>query len=144
MRQPARIYMLVIAYAVLLIVGLGMPLRESRGMAADRHQHHPLSLGIPASWRGKARDLSLNVVLFIPLGALGRRSLRHAGLAGLPALLATVGGSMALSLTMETVQHFIPGRYPSLLDVVMNGGGATMGIAADMALHPLRRLRGLS
>jgi VanZ family protein len=134
---------LVIAYAVMLIVGLGMPLRESRGMAADRHAPHPLSLEIPPSWRGKARDLSLNVLLFIPLGALGRRSLHHAGLARLPALLATIGGSMALSLTMETVQHFIPGRYPSLLDVVMNGGGAMMGVAADMALHPAPR-KGLS
>jgi glycopeptide antibiotics resistance protein len=143
-KQRARIYVLVIAYVVLLIVALGMPFRDSRGMAADQRQHHPLALRIPAAWRGKARDLSLNVILFIPLGVLGRRSLRHAGVAPLPALLATVGGSMTLSLTMETVQHFIPGRYSSLLDVMMNAGGATMGVAADVALHPVRRLRGLS
>jgi glycopeptide antibiotics resistance protein len=143
-RHRARIYVFVIAYVVLLIVGLGMPLRDARGMAADRHEDHPLSLEIPASWRGKARDLSLNVVLFIPLGALGRRSLRHAGVARLPALLAAVGGSMALSVAMETAQHFIPGRYSSLLDVVMNAGGATIGVAGDIALSPLRRLRGLS
>jgi glycopeptide antibiotics resistance protein len=143
-RQRARIYVVVIAYVALLIVGLGMPLRDARGMAAYRREHHPLALGIPASWHGKARDLSLNVVLFIPLGALGRRSLQRAGVSPLPALLTAVGGSMALSLAMETAQHFIPGRYSSLLDVMMNAGGATVGVAADMALHALRRLRGLS
>ena len=144
MPQRARIYVLIVAYVVLLIVGLGMPFRDSRGMAAGPRQDHPLAIGIPAPWRGKARDLSLNVVLFIPLGVLGRRSLRHAGVAPLPALLATVGGSLALSLTMETAQQFIPGRYPSFVDVLMNAGGATIGVAADVALVPLRRLRGLS
>jgi glycopeptide antibiotics resistance protein len=142
--QRTRIYTFVVAYVVLLIVGLGMPLRDARGMAAYRREHHPLALGIPASWRGKARDLSLNVVLFIPLGALGRRSLRRAGVSPLPALLAAIGGSMALSLAMETAQHFIPGRYSSFQDVLMNAGGATIGVAADMALAWLRRRRGLS
>ena len=145
MPQRARIYVLVGAYVVLLTLGLGMPLRDSRGTEeADRRQLHPLSLELPRALRGKSRDLSLNVILFIPLGVLGRRSLRRAGVAPLPALLATVGGSMALSLTMETAQHFIPGRYPSLLDVTMNAGGAALGIVADMAVQPLRRLTGLS
>jgi VanZ family protein len=143
--RPAAVHLLVVAYVLLLIVALGLPLRDSRGMAAAyRRDHHPLSLGVPPSLRGKARDLSLNVVLFIPLGMLARRSLRHAGVAPLPALLATVGGSMALSLSMETLQHFIPGRYSSLVDVLMNGGGAVIGMSADMAVHAVTRLRGLS
>lgn len=135
--------MLTIAYVLLLIVGLGMPLRDSRGRAAAyQRQHHALALDVPPSLRGKARDLSLNVILFIPLGLLGRRSLRRVGVAPLPALLAIVGGSVALSLTMETLQHYIPGRYSSLVDVMMNGGGATIGVAGDMAVHALSRFRG--
>lgn len=145
MRRPAAVYLVTIAYVLLLVVGLAMPLRDSRGRAeAYRRQHHALSLGVPPSLRGKARDLSLNVVLFIPLGVLCRRSLRRAGAAPLPALLATVGGSMALSLSMETLQHFIPGRYSSLVDVLMNSGGAVIGMSADMAVHAVTRLRGLS
>jgi len=38
--------------------------------------------------------------------------------------------------------HFIPGRYSSLVDVMMNGGGAAIGVAGDMAVHALSRLRG--
>ena len=142
-RRPAGIHVLTVAYVLVLMVGLGMPLRDSRGAAAAyQRQHHALSLGVPRSLRGKERDLSLNVILFIPLGVLGRRSLRHAGVGPLPALLAAVGGSLALSLTMETLQHFIPGRYSSLVDVLMNGGGATLGVAGDMVVHALGRLRG--
>ena len=145
MKRPAAVYVVTLAYVLLLVVGLAMPLRDSRGRAeAYRRQHHALSLGVPPSLRGKARDLSLNVLLFIPLGVLGARSLRRAGVAPLPALLATVGGSMALSLSMETLQHFIPGRYSSLVDVLMNGGGAAIGVSAGMAAHAVTRLRGLS
>jgi VanZ family protein len=141
-RRPAAVHVLTIAYGLLLIVALGMPLRDSKGTAAAyRRQHHPLSIGVPPSLRGKARDLSLNIVLFIPLGVLGRRSLRHAGAAPLPALLAVVGGSLALSVTMESLQHYIPGRYSSLVDVLMNGAGATIGVAGDMAVDALSRLR---
>ena len=138
-------HVLAVAYALVLVVGLGTPLRDSRGRAAAyQREHHPLSLSVPPSLRGKARDLSLNVILFIPLGVLGRRSLRHAGVAPFPALLGTVAGGMALSLTMETLQHFIPGRYSSLADVLMNGGGAAVGAAAGIAAEAVGRVRGLS
>jgi VanZ family protein len=62
--------------------------------------------------------------------------------APVPTLLAVVGGSLALSLTMETLQHFIPGRFSSLADVMMNGGGAIIAVAGDMAVDALGRLRG--
>ena len=142
MKRPAAIHVLTVAYVVLLIVGLGMPLRDSPVAAAYRRQHHALALDAPPSFRGKARDLSVNVLLFIPLGVMGRRSLRRARVAPLPALLAVVGGSLALSVTMETLQHFIPGRYSSLVDVLMNGTGAAIGVAGDMAVNALGRLRG--
>jgi VanZ family protein len=142
-RRRGTVHVAALAYILLLVAALAMPLRDSRGTAAAyRRQHTPLSLGVPRSLRGKARDLSLNVVLFIPLGVLGRRSLCRAGVAPVPALLATVGGGMALSLTMETLQYFIPGRYSSLVDVLMNSGGVTAGVAADMAIHGMSRLRG--
>jgi VanZ family protein len=38
--------------------------------------------------------------------------------------------------------HFIPGRYSSLVEVMMNGRGATIGVAGDIAVHALNRLRG--
>lgn len=143
MRRIATIHVLTIAYVLALVVALGMPLRDPRGVAAAYQRYHDaLALEVPPSFRGKARDLSLNVILFVPLGVLGRRSLRRAGVAPLSTLLVVVGGSLALSLTMETLQHFIPGRFSSLVDVLMNGGGAMIAVAGDMAVDALGRLRG--
>ena len=143
MRRLATIHVLTIAYVLALVVALGMPFRDPRGVAAAYQRHHEaLALEAPPSFRGKARDISLNVILFVPLGVLGRRSLRHAGVAPLPTLLVVVGGSLALSFTMETLQHFIPGRFSSLVDVMMHGGGAMIAVAGDMVVDALGRLRG--
>ncbi len=126
---------LALAYVAVLIVALGVPLTESRAAATYRRQHHTLSLGLPPTLRAGVRDASLNVLLFIPLGILGRRSLRRAGVAAVPTLLVIVGGSMALSLTMEALQHVIPGRYSSLVDVMTNSAGATLGATGAMAVQ---------
>jgi len=38
--------------------------------------------------------------------------------------------------------HFILGRYSSLVEVMMNDRGATIGVAGDIAVHALSRVRG--
>ena len=64
-----------------------------------------------------ASDAILNVVLFLPLGLLARgRSL--ARMVALGALL---------SAGIEGVQLLLPGRYPTLGDVVWNASGAGLG-----------------
>ena len=66
-----------------------------------------------------AADLVANVVLFLPLGiVLGR--------AGWRPLLA-VGLGLALSGAIEFAQVLIPGRAPTVRDVLMNGVGAGIG-----------------
>ena len=64
-------------------------------------------------------DLLLNIALFMPLGAAlalrGRRSSSIAVLAGL------------LSAAIELSQFYIPGRDPSLSDIVSNTLGAVFG-----------------
>ena len=71
-------------------------------------------------------DLALNVMGYMPLGflvaliALSFSSSRSAALA------ATVAGA-ALSLTMESLQAFLPARVPSNLDLLSNGLGALAG-----------------
>jgi hypothetical protein len=62
----------------------------------------------------------LNTALFIPFGAalgLGRRSLWVLGLAG-----------FAVSLGIETVQHLLPGRNPTLGDLLFNTAGTVAGV----------------
>ncbi|MBI1722501.1 MAG: VanZ family protein [Gemmatimonadetes bacterium] len=82
-------------------------------------------------------DVLLNLILFLPLGVAialngwwGRAAFVAAGL---------------LSAGIETAQFFIPGRDPSLGDVIFNTLGAAAGIAivrtAPHWLNPPRRLR---
>jgi hypothetical protein len=62
----------------------------------------------------------LNTALFIPFGAalgLGRRSLWVLGFVG-----------FAASLGIETVQHLLPGRNPTLGDLLFNTAGAVAGV----------------
>jgi glycopeptide antibiotics resistance protein len=79
-------------------------------------------------------DTVANILLFFPIGAL--MSWRpHARLRS--AVLAGVG----LSMTVEVAQLFIPGRWTSTDDVLLNGLGAFLGYRAGNYLY--RRLRGV-
>ncbi|MGE0443197.1 MAG: VanZ family protein [Gemmatimonadales bacterium] len=65
-------------------------------------------------------DLVQNVALFVPIGFF-------AAFVGVPRpwLLGT-----ALSLSVECLQEFLPGRYPSGLDLLANGAGTLLGEVA--------------
>lgn len=62
-------------------------------------------------------------------------------------ILEALGTGVAVSVTAEAVQAFLPGRFPSLLDVVTNGlgawGGAVAGLAAVRVLEVRREQPGL-
>lgn len=71
-----------------------------------------------------ATDVFANVLLYMPLGllaSLGRR------LRGIPLILLT---ALLLSLGLETMQAFLPGRVASWLDVATNVFGAGLGATA--------------
>jgi VanZ family protein len=77
-----------------------------------------LSACVICGERGTA-DAILNVLLFVPLGlVLSDRRWR---------LLRVVGAGLLLSASIEFTQHFIPGRYSNLGDVVWNTSGAWVG-----------------
>ena len=67
-------------------------------------------------------DLILNVFLFVPLGLAVARPGRGPG-----AVAAALLAGATLSGFVESVQFFVPGRYPTLADVVANGTGAAAG-----------------
>lgn len=67
-----------------------------------------------------AVDVVLNLLLFLPLGF----GLRRAGLG----LIAAAGTAATLSVLLELAQlGVVPGRDPSLRDVLANGAGALAG-----------------
>jgi len=94
-----------------------------------------------ASGDEAAAELIQNLLLFVPLGlALAMRGLRWRSL-----LVAGV----ALSFTVEFLQQWIPGRDPSLGDIVANGlstllGGALVWTAPSWLHPPARRAAWLS
>lgn len=64
-------------------------------------------------------DLLRNLLLFAPAGLLlARRGM---------SVLATVGIGLALSTSIEVAQLLVPGRYPTLRDILTNGLGAGAG-----------------
>lgn len=71
-------------------------------------------------------DVVQNVLLFLPFGYLAA-SFFPAGTSGMgPPAWACLAG-LGLSVCVEILQTWIPGRYPSLSDVILNGLGALGG-----------------
>jgi VanZ family protein len=91
----------------------------------------PFRFAVPAAWtahwavleRGWPADLLLNVVLFLPLGFLGRRIPGLDG--GRPGRWLVLGGGC--SLAIEAAQLFLAGRYPTATDILANAAGAWLG-----------------
>ena len=78
-------------------------------------------------------DTGLNILVFIPLGALaalipraGTGTMRRAARAGLL--------GFTLSLLIETTQYFIPARFPGASDIVWNTLGTCLGALLMTAL----------
>ena len=89
-------------------------------------------------------DVASNVVAYLPMGASAAAALVDAGAsparrAG-AALLGLLAAS-ALSHAMENLQRWLPGRTPSVIDWVLNGLGAALGVAAWLAVGSLRARR---
>jgi len=89
----------------------------------------------PAAWdRFVLRDIAINVLLYMPLGAA-------ASLAWLPrfpraAAAAATAFGFALSLSMELLQNYVPGRVASLSDLATNTLGAAAGALLALVFAP--------
>ena len=97
--------------------------------------------GWPGEWnRYVLRDIILNVMVYVPLGLLAvlvfRRRRSHAF-----AVAAAIAFGFLLSVTMELLQVYVPGRDSSLLDVLTNTLGAAAG--ASFAIYFEGGIRGL-
>ena len=80
--------------------------------------------GWPRYWT--ANDLVVNVLAYLPLGALvsigiARRVPR------LPAALLAWLACVLLGLVVEMLQHYLPSRIPSQFDLLCNAAGAALG-----------------
>lgn len=79
-------------------------------------------------------DVWANFLGYLPLGALVFVALLRRGQGAVAAGLAATALPSAMSWTMEFVQHFLPHRYPSLMDWTLNSMGALAGVLAAAVL----------
>jgi VanZ family protein len=87
-------------------------------------------------------DLIVNVLGYLPLGALGVLAL-HPRLRGLAAVLAATAGGVLLAGAIEALQTYLPTRVSSNIDLATNSAGALLGalLAAPLAAGLIDRGR---
>lgn len=90
---------------------------------------HTLAEGLrlPVPRRAIRFDVIANFLAYIPLGALLALARLRRGAALLPTLLLAVMAGALLSYTVECLQHWLPMRYPSMYDWLLNTGGTAVG-----------------
>jgi len=81
-------------------------------------------------------DLPRNILLFMPLGLGVGVALRARGQSPLRTMTLTIGLAAALTVAVESLQVFLPGRTPNLSDIAGNIGG---GAAALLLLRVKER-----
>ncbi|HEX8905828.1 MAG TPA: VanZ family protein, partial [Longimicrobiaceae bacterium] len=81
---------------------------------------YPVTWCIACGERGMA-DAVRNLLLFIPLGFVASPRFRWA--------VVAIAACAAFSLAVETLQQWIPGRDPSVSDLLFNSAGAVLGVA---------------
>jgi VanZ family protein len=80
------------------------------------------------------RDVFVNVLIYIPLGACAYLALRGYGRRVL-SLCGPVLLGITLSSVLEMAQLYFPPRNCSALDVLSNGLGAAIGVAVALSFH---------
>ncbi|MCX7274734.1 MAG: VanZ family protein, partial [Burkholderiales bacterium] len=143
MQRPVALFSLWLAYTAFVVYGSLVPL-DWRPMPFDQalaafRQIPFLTLGIESR-----ADWIANGVLYAPLGFLSASLLltsRWRLVRGL-ALPVALAGCLALAVGVEFSQLFFPPRTVSLNDLIAEGIGTLVGVAASpLLLASLRQLQ---
>lgn len=92
----------------------------------------------PRYWTGF--DLLSNLIGYVPLGFLLALAMLRGGWGAWSWWLAVVGSAL-LSLSLETLQSYLPMRVPSNVDLGLNVAGAVLGVSTAWVLQRLGVLR---
>ncbi|MEO0316841.1 MAG: hypothetical protein RL404_518 [Pseudomonadota bacterium] len=79
-------------------------------------------------------DLVVNVIGYVPLGALLMLSL-HPALRGVRAMLVAAAAGILLAAVLESLQSYLPSRVPSNLDLITNATGTLLGVLVGELLR---------
>jgi len=126
-RHRIAIICCAIAIGVVALWPLDFSLEFARGFSSR-------VAGLGTSVLPEGRDVFLNLALFMPLGAMMRRS-------GATNVTASLLIAFALSCSIELLQVFQASRIISLVDIGLNTGGASVGYVAHAGLTRLAQLQ---
>jgi len=126
---------LALAYAGLIVYASLFPFADWRNLGAAPWEFWWAPL--PSYWT--RFDVWINVWGYAPLGLFLAVGACRTGQARWAAGLA-VGLCAVLSLTLETLQVYLPARVPSNLDVLLNFLGGVLGAGVALLLHQLGAL----
>lgn len=101
---------------------------RNQGISPLRYLTAPL----PKYWTGF--DVGINLLGYAPLGFLLALAALHRGLRAIWATCLAVLGAGLLSLSMETLQSFLPSRVSSNVDLALNTLGALLGACGAWGL----------
>ncbi|MDO9360359.1 MAG: VanZ family protein [Polaromonas sp.] len=91
-----------------------------------------LTAPLPRYWTGF--DVGVNLAGYAPLGFLLALAALRSGRTRWTVSIATLGACI-LSLSMETLQSYLPSRVPSNVDFVLNTAGAWLGACSAWLLE---------
>lgn len=80
-------------------------------------------------------DITSNLLGYLPLGALLTLAARRPGRGAWAALAAALVSTATLSYGCEVLQQFVPGRVPSMQDLLLNVAGGLGGALLALGLH---------
>lgn len=88
----------------------------------------------------EAREIVLNLLIFVPLGFLVGLAALSSGVGVSVAAAVTLATGLLLSLGVESLQYFLVSRYSELGDVMLNGLGTLVGLLLAFVAQPARAL----
>jgi glycopeptide antibiotics resistance protein len=132
------------AYAAFLIVltlapfGFTWSTLFDGSLRGPRVEWIPFTYACPVHGRFCLYDRVTNVLVFVPFGALAVLLPQRAAAWNVLAR-RVAAAAFAVSVTVETAQLFLPSRFPSTADVLLNTLGAWLGASVVAAVA--RRVR---
>lgn len=134
--QPTTAWPLALALACLVVYASLYPFSDWRDQGIS--PLHFLNESLPRYWTGF--DVGVNLLGYAPLGfLLALAALRSRRVSW--AVSAAVLGAGLLSLTMESLQTYLPSRVSSNVDFALNTLGAWLGACCAWALERVGLIR---
>uniref|UniRef100_UPI00286D3E9C VanZ family protein n=1 Tax=Polaromonas sp. TaxID=1869339 RepID=UPI00286D3E9C len=129
-RHPTVAWPLALAAVCVMVYASLYPFADWRdqGISPLRFLVAPL----PQYWTGF--DVGANLLGYAPLGFLLALSALRSQRVGWPVSVAVLAAAL-LSLSMETLQSYLPARFPSNVDLALNTLGAWLGGCCAWALE---------